>query len=824
MSASDTDEIVKEFLLESHENLDSLEQDLVGLESEADAAPRIARIFRTIHTVKGTCGFLGFAKLEQLTHTAESLLSRLRDKQLAPNPDIADALLGTVDAVRAMLQAIEATGNDGDSDYTELVARLAALQTAAAPIAAAPVASAAVVSAPVVATQPPAPAGASIKPAATRGPDFVIAPPKRPAPVDDAASDSESAGRAEPRRQVPLGELLVAKGYATPSAVQRALEAQGRGDPRHVGEILVAEGVIAPADVVDALKAQQHSRGAVTDSTIRVDVGLVDKLLNLVGELVLARNQILQFGATQTDNAFAATLQRLNLVTSELQESVMKTRMQPIDTVWAKLPRIVRDLAQSCGKQVTMELEGKDTELDRTLIEAIKDPLTHLVRNAIDHGIESPERRIAFGKSPHGTIRLRAFHEGGRVNIEISDDGAGIDASKIARRAIESRMVSHEELSRMSDTEVLALVFRAGFTTAERVTAISGRGVGMDVVKTNIERIGGSVDLESVRGKGCLFKLKIPLTLAIVPALLVGSRGDRYAIPQVNLVELVYLEGDRAKQAIELIHGAPVYRLRGNLVPIVSLAHELSGSAQRFVMPAEKDALNLVIVQADDQQFGLIVDEIHDTEEIVVKPLGKHFKAINAYSGATILGDGRVALILDVIGLAQRSGVLAKRGASSRTLHTAVTADGGGLEKQESWLLVSSGKGRTLGIALSFVSRLEELQRSRIERAGARRVVQYRGQILPLVQLDAPGERPQTDETSATQPVVVFSRGDQSVGLMVDGILDIVEEAVSPNRALQRPGISGSAIMQGRVVELVDVDALMQDLAPAEAARQEVYA
>ncbi len=817
MSQSETDDIVKEFLLESHENLDSLEQDLVGLESEEDATPRIARIFRTIHTVKGTCGFLGFAKLEQLTHTAESLLSRLRDKQLAPNPDIADALLGTVDAVRTMLQCIEATGNDGDADYAELVARLAALQTAA-PAAVAP---------PRV-VAPAAPAAAaptpSIKPAATRGPDFVIAPPKRPPPAaDDASPEETGAARAEPpRRQIPLGELLISKGYATPSAVQRALEAQGRGDPRHVGEILVAEGVIAPADVVDALKAQQRSRGAVTDSTIRVDVGLIDKLMNLVGELVLARNQILQFGATQTDNAFAATLQRLNLVTSELQESVMKTRMQPIETVWAKFPRIVRDLAQTCGKQVTIELEGKETELDRTLIEAIKDPLTHLVRNAIDHGIESPERRIAFGKSAHGTLRLRAFHEGGRVNIEISDDGAGIDSSKIARRAIESRLVSHEELSRMSEAEILGLVFRAGFSTAERVTAISGRGVGMDVVKTNIERIGGSVDLESVRGKGCLFKLKIPLTLAIVPALLVGAQGDRYAIPQVNLVELVYLEGERAKNAIELVHGAPVYRLRGNLVPIVSLTHELSGAASRFVMPKD-EAFNIVIVQADDQQFGLVVDEIHDTEEIVVKPLGKHLKGVNAYSGATILGDGRVALILDVIGLAQRSGVLARRGSSPRAVHAPLPEDAG-LEKQESWLLVSSGKERTLAIPLSFVSRLEEVEPAQIERAGSRRVVQYRGNILPLVQLDAPAVGTAHGESPAAQPVVVFSRGDHSVGLMVDGILDIVEHAVSPNRALQRPGISASAIVQGRVVELVDVDALLRGLPENDAALAGAYA
>jgi two-component system chemotaxis sensor kinase CheA len=412
------------------------------------------------------------------------------------------------------------------------------------------------------------------------------------------------------------------------------------------------------------------------------------------------------------------------------------------------------------------------------------------------------------------------------VNIEISDDGGGIDPAKIARRAVESRLVSHDELSRMSEGEILGLIFRAGFSTAERVTSISGRGVGMDVVKTNIERIGGSVDVESTKGKGATFKLKIPLTLAIVPALIVGAGADRFAIPQVNLVELVYLEGERARKGIELVHGTPVYRLRGHLLPMVSLRHELSGlsSSQPFKIPKDQTAFNIVVVQADDRQFGLVVDEIHDTEEIVVKPLGKHLKAINVYSGATIMGDGRVALILDVIGLAQRSGVLSKRRDRTHKAHAAHDSELAG-ETAESLLLVSSGTDRTLAIPLAFVSRLEEIETALIERIGPRRVVQYRGNIMPLVELAAPDDRCASAEPGSRRPVVVFSRGAQSVGLVVDGIVDIVEQTLTLNTVLQRPGISGSAIVQGRVVELVDVDAVLGQFVPgARSTQQEAWA
>jgi two-component system chemotaxis sensor kinase CheA len=375
--------------------------------------------------------------------------------------------------------------------------------------------------------------------------------------------------------------------------------------------------------------------------------------MNLVGELVLTRNQILQFNARQEDTTLNTTSQRLNLITTELQAGVMKTRMQPIGVVWNKLPRLVRDLATSSGKQIQLEMDGADTELDKTIIEAIKDPLTHIVRNCCDHGIEKPEARLRAGKPAGGTLSLRAFHEGGQVNIEISDDGGGVNLQRVKEKALEKGLVRPDQIERMSEREVLGLIFLPGFSTAPKVTSVSGRGVGMDVVKTNIEKIGGAADLASRVGEGTTVKLKIPLTLAIIPGLVVKNGGERFVIPQVSLLELIRLETDSGKSSIEWIHGTPVYRHRDRLLPITYLSQVLGQGATQ-----NSDAINIVVLQAEDRQFGLVVDDIQDTQEIVVKPLGKQLKGLSCYAGATIMGDGRVALILDVLGIGQLSGVV----------------------------------------------------------------------------------------------------------------------------------------------------------------------
>jgi two-component system chemotaxis sensor kinase CheA len=568
---------------------------------------------------------------------------------------------------------------------------------------------------------------------------------------------------------------------------------------------------IAPAVESEPATNRAASGSTAAASAIRVDVGQLDKLMNLVGELVLARNQIVQFSAQAKESSLIAASQRLNIITTELQESVMKTRMQPIGNVWAKFPRVVRDVTHELGKDVQLILEGQGTELDRTIIEAIKDPLTHIVRNSLDHGIEKPEARVAAGKQAQGRLVLRAFHEGGQVNIEIIDDGRGIDLARVKQKAVEKGIANHDQISRMSDREAFNLVFLPGFSTAEKVTNVSGRGVGMDVVKTNIEKIGGSVDLQSEAGKGTTVKIKIPLTLAIIPALIITSGGERFAIPQVSLLELVRLEAEQARKGVESLYGAPVYRLRGQLLPLCYLNKELHLETAR---PTDRgDAVNIVVLQADGRQFGLVVEEINDTEEIVVKPLGKQLKALTCFAGATIMGDGRVALILDVLGLAQQANVIAE--VRDRALVDKTKAESRADDRQ-TLLLFDAGAGSRMAIPLSMVARLEEFPRAKIEASGAEEVVQYRGQILPLIRVSKYITALQAVEppTGDTMQVVVYSELGRSVGLVVSKINDIVQETITVKREVAGQGILGSAVIQNRVTDLVDVPAIIRIATP----------
>jgi two-component system chemotaxis sensor kinase CheA len=543
-----------------------------------------------------------------------------------------------------------------------------------------------------------------------------------------------------------------------------------------------------------------------------VDVGLLDKLMNLVGELVLARNQVLQYTSRCNESTFQATSQRLNLITTELQESVMKTRMQPIGNVWSKLPRVVRDLSASCGKQVRIEMEGKETELDKTIIEAIKDPLTHIVRNAVDHGIESPETRIARGKEAEGCLKMRAFHEGGQVNIEISDDGGGIDCARVRQKALDRGLITAEQAARLTDHEAFHLIFLPGFSTAEKVTNVSGRGVGMDVVKTNIEKIGGTVDLHSQLGEGTTLKIKIPLTLAIIPALIVTSCGDRFAIPQVSLLELVRLEAEQAAVQIELVHGAPVYRLRGQLLPLVYLNEQLK--VESAEPPTGEEPVNIVVLQADGRPFGLVVNHINDTEEIVVKPLGKQLKGVPVFAGATIMGDGRVALILDVLGIAQQAGVVNET--RNRSLGDPAPVRRG-MDSRQTLLVFDAGQGSRMAIPLSMVARLEEFKRSSIEFSGAQEVVRYRGQILPLVRVarHVPVVREESVYDTEVMQVVVHTEQGRSVGLVVGKISDIVQETITVKRHAYGNGLFGSVVIQDQVTDLLDVRAVVRAADPS---------
>ncbi len=640
-------DIVKDFLQESYENLDRLDRELVGLEKNPRDADALASVFRTIHTIKGTCGFLGFDKLEKVAHVGENLLTRLRDGKLLLNPEITTGLLGMVDAVRQMLKEIESTGQDGDDTYPELLQRLAGLQESGAKESSAAVLTPAV-----------RPAAAEV---ATAEKKRVAPDPSQgnAAPPSRAVESKPNSGKFGPIRG-KIGGLLVERGLIKAEALALALQEQERGDRRRLGDILVALNLAKREDVDIAVQVlESKTRESAAADTIRVGVNLLDKLMTLVGELVLARNQLLQVSNTSRDTGLQTVSQRMNLIATELQEEVMKTRMQPIGNIWSQFPRTVRDVALGCGKQVNIEMEGKETELDKTIIEAIKDPLTHLVRNSVDHGIELPEDRAKAGKDSAGRLILRAFHEGGQVIIEISDDGAGLNVERIRQKAIERGVITPEQAQKMADREIFNLIFLPGFSTAQKVTNVSGRGVGMDVVKTNVEKIGGTVDLQSTLGKGTTVRVKIPLTLAIIPALIVTCGGDRYAIPQVSLLELVRLEDTKAATGIELVHGAPVHRLRGRLLPVIYLRRELRiGSSDG--PKNEDDAINIVVLLADGRQFGLVVDAINDTEEIVVKPLRKQLKSIKTFAGASIMGDGKVALILDVVGLAQRASVVSE--------------------------------------------------------------------------------------------------------------------------------------------------------------------
>jgi two-component system chemotaxis sensor kinase CheA len=746
-------EVIREFLIETHENLAQLDLDLVTLEKDPHERETLARVFRTLHTIKGTAGFLGLQRLQGVAHAAESLLSRLRDGELTFSADIATALLAVVDAVRQMLSVVESTETDGDADFTRLIQTLDRLRSG----------------------------------------DAQQAPKDHPtgsvtvlAPTQSAALD-RPAGTEASRSTIPTA--------------------------------VVEPPVSAPGEA---------RTPAVSDTALRVDVGLLDKLMTLVGELVLARNQLMQLSSSQEDAALLGTVHRLNVLTTELQVGVMKTRLQPISNIWSKFPRVVRDLALACGKQVRLDMEGQETELDKTIIEAIRDPLTHLVRNAIDHGIEEPADRRAQGKPEQGRLALHAFHEGGKVMIQIADDGKGLDPLRIRAKAIEAKLIDPDQADRLSERELVNLVFVPGFSTADKVTQFSGRGVGMDVVRNNIERIGGTVHLQGQPGRGTTIRMTIPLTLAIIPALTVTAAGDRYAIPQVSLLELVRLDRSDPAQRIEVMHGTPVYRLRGNLLPLVFLNQVLQpglspGTAENGATPEGDGATNIVVLQADDRQFGLIVDSIHDTEEIVVKPLQKLLKDLNVFAGATIMGDGRVALILDVLGLAQRTNVVSgvrERGLSETTEPAVAPA-----ADRQTVLLFSAGGGR-MAIPLGLVARLEELPRSMLERSGAYDVVQYRGDILPLIDVGsflnvrrtrtAKEERSPAGATAAldrgTVQVIVYAGTTRQIGLVVDRIIDIAEEAIVARSPAHRPGALFTAVIQGRVTEFLDVEAIVRSL------------
>jgi two-component system, chemotaxis family, sensor kinase CheA len=759
------DDLIKEFLIESIENLDRLDSELVKLETDPSSQELLSSIFRTIHTIKGSCGFLGFSKLERVAHVGESLLSRLREGKLSLTPEFTSGLLAMVDAIRTMLGEIQSTDQDGNETYPELIETLHKLQN------------------------------------------------QDQEQITKATGDPTASKGLSKRRQGESPKGNSAGDSAPPSVTLQA---------EHTPSARPAPPADSPAPV--ETQGPQYQRDdwqarTAPAETIRVDVHLLDRLMNLVGELVLTRNQIVQFSAAQSDANLVGPAQQLNLLTSELQEEVMRTRMQPISNIFDKFPRVVRDVATSRGKQVRIEMNGKETEVDRSLLEAIKDPLTHIVRNSVDHGIEMPEERVARGKYPEGRLKLRACHEGGQVLVEISDDGAGIDTARVKAKAIERGVITAQQAARMSESELLNLVFLPGFSTAEKVTNLSGRGVGMDVVKTNIDRVNGTVDLQSYLGKGTAIKIKIPLTLAIVRAVIIQSNGKRFAIPQVNIQELVRLEADRVRTEIESVHGVPVYRIRGRLLPLVYLGKELKLGDQGPNQDGQDTPTNIVVLQANDHPFGLVVNEINDSEEIVVKPLSKQLRGLKIFAGATIMGDGKVALILDVVGLAQNANILSEANnfaLAEKAEESLASQDQNQAEKQ-SFLLFAGPDDARMAIPLDTVARLEEFAAADVEKSGGEWVIQYCGKILPLIRLDVVLEERRTrlrHPKQAVSPdpmqVLVCNDKGRTIGIVVERILDIVEDRAKVKSPPVREGILCAVVINDRVTELIDIPAIQR--------------
>ncbi len=738
------DDLLRDFLTESGENLEKLDNDIVELERTPGDLARLNSVFRTIHTIKGTCGFLGLVRLEHVAHAAENVLDALRSGRLQVRPDLIGDVLAAIDTIKLVLVELERTQLEPPGDDSVIVDRLAVwLQESDGVHTAPPVFPKRAAS---VAETPAPPAPAIVTPLASLS--FPCAP--------TASVASE-----------PGTEATTATG--TDGAERRA--AIDPGEPRT----------------------------SVSESTLRVGVDVLDKLMNLVGELALGCNQLLQLASSQDDSPFAKPVQQLDRVTTDLLEAVMKTRMQPIGNAWTKLPRLIRDLSQSSGKQITLVMHGAETDLDRQILQAIHDPLTHMIRNSADHGVETPAIRRAASKPEMGTIHLSARHEGGHVVIEIADDGAGINAARVRRKAVERGLIKADAAEAMPDTQILRFIFEPGFSTAEQVTNVSGRGVGMDVVRSNIDAIGGTVELSSQPGRGTTVRIKIPLTLAIISALLVGTAGESFAVPQIGIVELVRVTEEQ-HALVEKVHGAQFYRLRDTLLPLVTLRTLLGLDAA-----ATESTYNIVVCQVGEARFGLVVDDVFDTQEIVVKPVGRMIKHLQAYAGCTITGDGRVIMILDPAGIATIAQVTSNETrdeaeqaalAAERALAALQT------DTKESVLLFDAGYPALQAVPLSLVARLEEFPLSSLEEADGHFLVQYRGALMPVIAANASMDLRSMDP----RPVIVFSDRNRTMGLAVNEIRDIVEEHVQLQRRAARPGVLGVSVIAGRATEVIDTD------------------
>jgi two-component system, chemotaxis family, sensor kinase CheA len=763
------DDLLREFLTESGEHLDTVDAELVRFEQDPNNETILRNIFRLVHTIKGTCGFLGLPRLEALAHAAETLMGRFRDGLPATSASVTLILL-TLDRLKEILADLEATGTEPAGSDDDLISALERMAEGA-PEASEP-------AAPPPPPEPvlPEPVARELKPGEVSLDELEAAFLAAPGPDEsDFAAPLPAAPEPAPVSAPKVSEIKASAPKAEPAPVEATEAEPVRAEKAEAGP----EGETAAAS---------------KNQTIRVSVDTLEHLMTMVSELVLTRNQLLEIARRHEDSSYKVPLQRLSHVTAELQDGVMKTRMQPIGNAWQKLPRVVRDLSAELGKQIDLVMVGAETELDRQVLEVIKDPLTHMVRNSADHGLESTAERVAAGKPARGTIRLAAYHEGGTITIEIADDGKGLNLAAIRKKAVERGLASQADVDRMTDAQVAKFIFDAGFSTAAAVTSVSGRGVGMDVVKTNIETIGGLIDIATTAGRGTTFTIKIPLTLAIVAALIVRAGEHRFALPQVAVLELVRV--DAGAQRVERINGAPVLRLRERLLPIVSLTG-LLGQAEAGT--ETEQAGFVVVAQVGRERFGILVDEVFHTEEIVVKPMSVKLRHIPMFAGNTILGDGAVVLIVDPNGVARQ----VAQGVQGSGGHADADDDAANevADSKTTLLVFKGGQGSFKAVPLSLVTRLEEIECAKVEWLGGRALIQYRGRLMPLV----PADPAITIKSEGTQALVVFSDGDRAMGLVVDEIVDIVEERLDIEIAADRSDLIGSAVLRGRATDIINI-------------------
>lgn len=742
--SSDDAELIAEFVVESLEHLADVENQLLSIESaggEIDV-DLVNKVFRAVHSVKGAAGFLGLQTINHLAHSLENVLNQIRNRELTPNSVSVEVMLKAADALRQLLERVD------ESNSVDVSIHIRKLD--------------------LIAEHREEEALAAI--AITRETTTVV--------------ESEMRGSAV-TPEIRTSLVVVESSKATVESAHEANEDDSSSNAKSSDE---------------SVGSGRRGEGpAAADLNIRVPVAVLDRLMNLAGELVLSRNQLLQTLATPSRLGLESAAAGLDQVTSELQEAIMQTRMQPIGTVFGKFPRIVRDLSAKLGKQCNLVIEGREVEVDKTIIEAISDPLTHLIRNSVDHGLEMPMTRQANGKKPIGTLILRAFHQAGKVRVDIQDDGAGINPAIIKGKAVEKRLITAEQAASMSDREAVRLIFAPGFSTAAKVTDVSGRGVGMDVVRTNIERLGGSVDIESVVGNGTTIKITLPLTLAIIPSMIVQSSEHRYALPQVNIVELVRVRTEELGSRIARIKSYDMLRLRGSLLPLVHL-HQVLGT--HSVKRSADRPMHIVVVETGQFRYGLVVDSLHDSEEIVVKPLGRHIKQCSYVAGATILGDGHVALIIDVAGVAAESHL--KNNEIEETKFEEVT-EADASDNLQTLLLFSNHPTEQFAIPMSLVSRIERIRSEQIDSVGGRDLLQFRGQSLPLLRMEALVTA-KAPEKSERVYVVVFDIRGREVGLVTPILDDIrrVRGAVD-TVTFNEPGIAGAIVIDKSTTRIVDL-------------------